>query len=104
VGLRTRRFALLRNFPQRWCHVFYLFPETPCSACGQPHTLHQPYAAGLDREVDCRYNCPVRKTDVELRRPVAYEVVMELPAGAVLMEPAPPKPPAPRPGSRLSHH
>jgi hypothetical protein len=82
--------------------MFYTFPNTPCAACGQSHTLHQPYAAGLDRAVDCRFTCPVTAVAVGLPRPVCYEVVMELPVGTVVMESVSPAGPAPP--SRLSHN
>jgi hypothetical protein len=84
--------------------VFYLFLDTPCAACGRSHTLAQPFAAAAGREVDCRYTCPVKQVVVGLRRPVRYEVVMELPADPILMEPVPHGPPAPGPSPRLSHH
>ena len=81
--------------------MFYLFPNTPCAACGQSHTLQQPYTAGLDREADCRYTCPAKAIVVGLRRPVCYEVVIELPAETVMVEPVHREP---APTSRLSHH
>jgi hypothetical protein len=84
--------------------MFYLFLDTPCAACGQSHALVQPFAADAGREVDCRYTCPVKQLVVGLRRPVRYEVVLELPADAILMEPVPHDPPAPVPSPRLSHH
>jgi hypothetical protein len=84
--------------------VFYLFPGTPCTACGQSHTLAQPFAAAAGREADCRYACPVKQVAVGLRRPVRYEVAVELPADAILMEPVRHGPPAPGPSPRLSHH
>jgi hypothetical protein len=84
--------------------MFYLFPDAPCAACGLSHTLVQPFAAAAGRELDCRYTCPVKRMVVGLRRPVRYEVVTELPADPILLEPVPPGPPAGGPSPRPSHH